>query len=60
MGKKYSPYVPGIAKYPDLERRLDTEMRYAGKDCGDCQMGTIVRKYRSLLEARIKKERHVR
>jgi hypothetical protein len=51
--------ISGISNYPDLEKRLATELAYlkpSGSGCGQCQKQTIIRKFKSLVDLRHKKE----
>lgn len=55
----YRGYVPGIFRYPDLERRLNQEFT-SSTNCSSCNRSAVVNKYKTLVAARDKKERHVR
>jgi hypothetical protein len=51
--------IAGISSYPDLEKRLAAEIKYAkpsGSSCGECQRQRVIRKFKSLLDIRRKKE----
>ncbi len=57
--RTYDHMISGISNYPDLERRLAAELTYAkpsGSGCGQCQKQTVIRKFKSLLDLRRKKE----
>jgi bacterioferritin-associated ferredoxin len=57
--RPYDHMVSGISNYPDLEKRFAAELTYskpAGSGCGQCQKQTIIRKFKSLVDLRRKKE----
>ena len=57
--RPYDNIIAGISNYPDLEKRLAAEMKYAkpsGSGCGECQKQKVIRKFKSLLDLRRKKE----
>jgi bacterioferritin-associated ferredoxin len=57
--RPYDHMIAGISSYPDLEKRLAAELTYSkpsGSGCGQCQKQKIIRKFKSLLDLRRKKE----
>lgn len=60
MPSNYDYLIAGISRYPDLERRLAADLSYnrssSRSGCGNCKTQQIVRKYKSLLDIRRKKE----
>jgi bacterioferritin-associated ferredoxin len=57
--RPYDHVVAGISKYPDLEKRLAAELAYtkpSGSACGQCHKQRIVRKFKSMVDLRRKKE----
>jgi hypothetical protein len=57
--RPYDHMISGISNYPDLEKRLAAELAYSkpsGSGCGQCQKQTIIRKFKSLVDLRRKKE----
>jgi len=55
----YDHMVAGISRYPDLEKRLAAELVYAkptSSSCGQCQKQKVLRKFKSLVDLRRKKE----
>lgn len=51
--------IAGISNYPDLEKRLAAELAYtkpSGTGCGQCHKQKIIRKFKSLVDLRRKKE----
>jgi hypothetical protein len=60
MPSSYDHLIAGISAYPDLERRLAADLSYAKSSnksvCGNCKTQQIVRKYKSLIDIRKKKE----
>lgn len=59
IAHSYKGYVPGIAKYPDLERRLNHEMT-SNTSCSACNRSAVVNKYKTLVITRDKKERYIK
>jgi hypothetical protein len=60
MSASYDHLVAGIAAYPDLERRLAAEISFnkstTKSGCGNCKTQQVIRKYKSLVDLRRKKE----
>jgi hypothetical protein len=51
--------ISGISSYPDLEKRLASELTYAkpaASSCGECQRQRVIKKFKSLVDLRKKKE----
>lgn len=49
--------VAGIDKYPDLSRRMKSELRSLGTSCTRCQTSGVVKKYQALVAVRAKRDR---
>lgn len=60
MPSSYDYLISGISSYPDLERRLASELSFnknpAKGGCGQCQKQRVIRKFKSLVDIRRKKE----
>lgn len=57
--RQYDYLIAGISRYPDLEKRLAAELTYSkpsGNSCGQCQKQSIIKKFKSLVDLRRKKE----
>jgi hypothetical protein len=52
--------IHGIDAYPDLAKRFQAELRMATPSCSSCASTKIVRKYKMLLDQRVKKNSRIR